>query len=422
MAPTARVLTTVPVAMTSAVALALGAAPAVAAEADPRGHTRSHPDRAIGGSSATSAAAVTSAPRPGYASGAAGGATYTVRSGDTLTGIAIRHGLRTIDLITWNDLSWSSIIHPGDELTLRAPSAAPAPPDRGDAGGGSRASGATHTVRAGDTLWAIAQHYGVTVRAISDANDLGAAAVIFPGQELTIPGAGGGSSGGGADDSDSGPGDSGSGQPAAPSGDDRTYTVEAGDTLWAIAAEHDLSVGELLDLNDLDEGAIIYPGQELVVERAAPEAEPEHVPSIYDSPEYDLQATLNAPQAENAALIIGVGRDLGVPESGIAIALATAMVESSLRNLDWGDRDSVGLFQQRPSAGWGDAEDLLDRGIATRTFFLGASDGATRGLLDIPGWQSMDFGEAAQTVQVSAFPDRYDRWRVAAYGWLAQHG
>ncbi|WP_156759272.1 LysM peptidoglycan-binding domain-containing protein [Microbacterium karelineae] len=412
MTPTVRVLAAAPVAMTGAVALALGAVPAVAAEPDSRALTRAQQDRA---SAAFAKLAATSAPRPGYASGAAGVAVHTVRAGETITGIAIRHGLRTVDLLTWNGLSWSSIIHPGDELTLRAPSAAPAAPD----GGGAHASGATHTVQAGDTLWAIAQHYGVSVRALSEANDLGAAAVIFPGQELTIPGAGDGGTGGGSDDS--GSEDSGSGQPAAPAGDG-TYTVEAGDTLWAIAAEHGLSVGELLDLNDLDDGAIIYPGQELVVERADPEPEPDRVPSIYDSPEYDLQAILNAPQAENATLIIGVGRDLGVPESGIAIALATAMVESSLRNLDWGDRDSVGLFQQRPSAGWGDAEDLLDRGVSTRAFFLGAADGSTRGLLDIPGWQAMGFGEAAQAVQISAFPDRYDRWRVAAYGWLAQHG
>ncbi|WP_110589351.1 LysM peptidoglycan-binding domain-containing protein [Microbacterium suaedae] len=412
MPPTARALTTAPVAMTSAVALALGSAPAVAAESNPRTHARTLPDRAA--TSMSSTVTATSEPRPGYASGAAGGATYTVQSGDTLTGIAIRHGLRTVDLITWNGLSWSSIIHPGDELTLRATAAAP------DGGGQDRTtkpSGATHIVKAGDTLWALGQHYGVTVRDLTDTNDLGAAAVIFPGQELTIPGAGDGSSGGGTDAS--GSADSGAEQPAAPAGTDTSYTVEAGDTFWAIAAEHGLTVGALLDLNGLDEGAIIYPGQDIIVARADPK--PDRVPSIYDSPEYDLQATLNAPQAENAALIIGVGRSLGVPESGIAIALATAMVESGLRNLDWGDRDSVGLFQQRPSAGWGDAEDLLDRGISTRTFFVGASDGATRGLLDIPGWQSMGFGEAAQAVQISAFPERYDRWRVAAYGWLAQH-
>ena len=88
-------------------------------------------------------------------------------------------------------------------------------------------------------------------------------------------------------------------------------------------------------------------------------------------------------------------------DRGIAIALGTAMQESWLRNLDWGDRDSLGLFQQRPSTGWGTAAEVTDPGYATRVFFGGASDPNgydTRGLLDIPGWESMSFADAAQAV------------------------
>ena len=337
MARERRVLTAGSVAVTGAVALVLGGAPAVAAESESTLPYRSLP-------SSLPERAGTGAPNVGHAGSAA--TTYTVQAGDTITGIAIRHGLRTVDVLTWNDLSWSSIIHPGDVLTLGA------------------------------------------------------------------PGSGGGESGGG---------DSEGSAPAAPDQDADTYTVQAGDTLWGIAADHGLSLAKLLDLNGIDEGAIIYPGEELVVAEADG-SESSDPPSIYDSPEYDLQASLNAPQAENVALIANVGRGLGVSEHGIAIAIATAMVESGLRNLDGGDRDSVGLFQQRPSTGWGDRTDLMDRGVATTRFFHGAPDGATLGLLDIPGWQSMDFGDAAQAVQISAYPDRYDRWRVAAWGWLAQHG
>ena len=103
------------------------------------------------------------------------------------------------------------------------------------------------------------------------------------------------------------------------------------------------------------------------------------------------------------------------------IALATAMQESSLRNINWGDRDSVGLYQQRPSTGWGTAEELLDPAYATRLFLGGASNpnkGRTRGLLDVSGWQTMTLTNAAQRVQISAYPEAYAKWEASAWAWL----
>ena len=114
-----------------------------------------------------------------------------------------------------------------------------------------------------------------------------------------------------------------------------------------------------------------------------------------------------------------VGRSLGVSDYGIVIALATAMQESSLRNLSWGGRDSVGLFQQRPSTGWGTVEELTDPAHAAYLFFEGRS-GYTRGLLDISGWESMPLTQAAQRVQISAYPDAYAKWESSAWQWLAE--
>ncbi len=94
--------------------------------------------------------------------------------------------------------------------------------------------------------------------------------------------------------------------------------------------------------------------------------------------------SLSAAQRANAATIVSVGRTLGVPDRGIVIALAAALQESSLRNLSHGDRDSVGLFQQRPSQGWGDKATLQDPSAATKLFFRG-NPGKTRGLLSVPG-------------------------------------
>ncbi len=110
-------------------------------------------------------------------------------------------------------------------------------------------------------------------------------------------------------------------------------------------------------------------------------------------------ARLELDQAENAALIaaIGVRRDL--PARAVSIALATAFQESKIRNLDYGDRDSVGIFQQRPSQGWGSAEEIQDPVYATETFF--------DALEQVDGYEDMPIHDAAQAVQRSADGSAY---------------
>jgi hypothetical protein len=125
----------------------------------------------------------------------------------------------------------------------------------------------------------------------------------------------------------------------------------------------------------------------------------------------------------NAEHIHRVGISLGVGSFGIAIALATAMQESSLRNINFGDRDSVGLFQQRPSAGWGSVEQIMNPEYSARAFFggpKGPNFGKVRGLLDTRNWSSMKLSEAAQAVQMSAFPDAYQKWELSAWSWIDQ--
>ncbi|GAA4941288.1 hypothetical protein EV188_113140 [Actinomycetospora succinea] len=118
-----------------------------------------------------------------------------------------------------------------------------------------------------------------------------------------------------------------------------------------------------------------------------------------DSPGLPATWTLSPEQADSAATIVGVGRRLGVPDRAVTIALATAIQESTLANLRGGDRDSLGLFQQRPSQGWGSEEEILDPVYATTAFY--------EALLQVPGWSSMDITVAAQTVQRSGFPEAY---------------
>jgi len=89
----------------------------------------------------------------------------------------------------------------------------------------------------------------------------------------------------------------------------------------------------------------------------------------------------------------------GLPARAISIAIATAYQESKLQNLDHGDRDSLGLFQQRPSQGWGTPEQILDPYYATNAFY--------DELVKVDGYEDMEITEAAQEVQRSAFPDAY---------------
>ncbi|MGY1634693.1 hypothetical protein ACI784_23580 [Geodermatophilus sp. SYSU D01186] len=125
--------------------------------------------------------------------------------------------------------------------------------------------------------------------------------------------------------------------------------------------------------------------------------------------ECSLPATgtrLTEEQVANARTIAQVGRDRGLPQRAVVIALATAMQESGLRNLDYGDRDSLGLFQQRPSQGWGTPAQVQDPVYAAGKFY--------DGLVQVPGWDSRRLTDAAQIVQRSGFPEAYQKHEAMA--------
>jgi murein DD-endopeptidase MepM/ murein hydrolase activator NlpD len=107
-------------------------------------------------------------------------------------------------------------------------------------------------------------------------------------------------------------------------------------------------------------------------------------------------------QIGNATVIVATGQQKNVPPRGWVIAVATAMQESTLINTPEGDRDSVGLFQQRPSQGWGDPTQPRDPAYAAGKFY--------DALLKIDGWQQLPLTDAAQKVQKSAYPDAYAKW------------
>jgi len=116
----------------------------------------------------------------------------------------------------------------------------------------------------------------------------------------------------------------------------------------------------------------------------------------------DGRVTLGPSQMANAATIAALGIRRGLPERAVVVALATAFQESKMENLAGGDRDSIGLFQQRPSQGWGTPQQIRDPRYAAGMFY--------RNLVKVPNWQRMRVTDAAQAVQKSAHPNAYEQW------------
>jgi LysM repeat protein len=340
---------------------------------------------------------------PASAPTVAAPSSYVVEQGDTVSSIAGRFGLSTASVLAQNGLGWKTTIFPGQTLTLGGSGGSSAVSAPASAPSGS---GARYTVVAGDTVTGIAGKHGVSTSAVLSANGLQSTSTIFPGNQLTIPGS-----------SAPAPAAAPSASPAAKTGLSGTYTIETGDTLHSIAQDSGVTVQDLLNANGLNWSSIIYAGSKLTIPHASA--------SVVQVASLNGTTIMTDEMRRNARVIVQVGRQAGVSDYGLVIALATAAQESTLRNLDWGDRDSIGLFQQRPSQGWGQPAQLNDPVYASRAFFGGSvnpNPGSTRGLLDIPGWKSMTVTQAAQAVQYSAYPDAYAKWEASAWAWLDEIG
>jgi hypothetical protein len=140
--------------------------------------------------------------------------------------------------------------------------------------------------------------------------------------------------------------------------------------------------------------------------------------SSYTAPPPSNRCTVSTPSAkysrsaeatDNAAIIATVGWANGFDEKGVTVAVATAIQESGLRNLNYGDRDSVGLFQQRASQGWGTVEQILDARYSATMFY--------KALAKVSGWEGLRVTEAAQAVQRSGFPEAYAAHEAEARAW-----
>lgn len=334
---------------------------------------------------------------------------YRVKPGDSLSAIAERHGLTITELTALNRISSSTLIYPGQVLRVAKVIPTSQPPINAPD---------TYQVLTGDSLDSVAQKFGLSLSALREYNGLARASIIYVGQVLTLQPIASAVKAPAPKTPKPTPSAStlsdevSSVDPMRPTGVCTIHgfhTVQAGETISRIAAVYGASTQSVLSANSLSWSSTIYVGQKLTI------------PGVHEIENCPSLSKLTGEMRENAGIIFQVGKNLGVSDYGIVIALATAMQESSLKNIDYGDKDSVGLFQQRTSQGWGTLAQIMEAKYSARAFFggpTGPNAGKVRGLLDIKNWSTMSLAKAAQAVQISAFPDAYQKWELSAWSWF----
>lgn len=284
--------------------------------------------------------------------------TYTVRPGDTLTGIAAKHGVSLAAVFAANSMNMRTVIYPGQQIKVgpgtpvaAAPTTAPSP-----AAPAASAAG-THIVRPGDTLGAIAARNGVSLASILTANNLQLRSIIYPGQKILLAAAAA---------TPAAPSAPATPAPTAPSVTvvaPATYTVKAGDTLSRIASSRGVSLSSVLTANGMTLKTIIYPGQTIKIGGAAAPTAPSATPA----------APASTPtSAELKVMVSDTARRMGVEPS---LALAFAMQESSFRQNVTSSAGAIGTMQVMPTSGeW--AAQLVGRPLDLRN----AQDNVTAGV------------------------------------------
>jgi LysM repeat protein len=299
---------------------------------------------------------------------------YTIVRGDTISGIAGRFGLDTNAVLRLNNLQANTTIYPGQKIKLDGSSATPASEPSAPAADTGAGGGSVYTVKAGDTLGAIAERHGVGLSKVLGWNGLSMGSIIYPGQKIKI-GAGGAAPSPAAPATPAAPA-----APASAPASSGSYTIRAGDTLSGIAARNGVRLSDVLSANHLTMSTIIYPGQKLVIPGAGTSVLPASsqppatvtplVPSTFLGFTYPAavvssananKGLLNAspvPSREQMKSIVAdTARRMGVNPS---LALAFALQESGFDQRAVSPANAIGTMQVIPSSGqW--ASDLVGR-------------------------------------------------------------
>jgi len=370
--------------------------------------------------------------------------TYTVKPGDTIDSIASSHGIPQAAVLGLNGLHMNSVLQEGQILKLTTA------PTKQRASAPPRVALSHYVLQNGDTVAALATRFGISEEAIIQANNINRNATLIAGDVLRIPGTRQVTVPRAIPTIHAAQAQSRivSAQLTSPQAADTRGQADTRPASQTSAPASTDSAEEVTDSAGVDPLMVdIAEAPKLRVVKPPPPPPP---PPVAKAPEKKEPAptrspssssasssqtstrqpvsgrvtSLNDSQKGHARTVIAVGRELGVPDYGIVIALATAMQESSFRNITRAvDHDSLGLFQQRPYW-WGTPEQLTDPAYASRAFYQGVRIDGRRslGLLQISGWQNMDLTVAAQRVQRSAHPDAYAKWEASAWAWLSELG
>jgi LysM repeat protein len=307
----------------------------------------------ISGTSAHAAApAAYHAPMQVSASG-----TYTVRPGDTLSGIAARHGISLAAIFAANNMNMRTIIYPGQAIKVGPAATAPAAKPAPAAPAPAKTAAASVIVKAGDTLSAIAARNGVSLASVLAANNLQMRSIIYPGQKILLAAAA------------PAPSPVAKPTPATPVTvapavtsitRGTTHIVRAGDTLSKIAATYGVSLSSVLSGNGMSLQTVIYPGQKIIIGSAAP------------APTAPAASSASPSAAQLKTMVADTARRMGVDPS---LALAFAMQESGFRQNVTSSAGAIGTMQVMPTSGeW--ASQLVGRPLDLRN----AQDNVTAGV------------------------------------------
>lgn len=292
---------------------------------------------------------------------------YTVKPGDTLSAISARTGVPLDVLFKSNNAGWNTLIYPGQAIKLGDAAPAAAAPASG---------GSTYTVKAGDTLSAIAGRTGVPLQTLFALNNLGWDSIIYPNQVIKTSA---GSPAAASAPAPAAPAPSApktteikvtitppaapapAPAPAAPAAA-QTYTVKSGDSLWAISTRTGVSLANLYSLNGLSASSIIYPGQVLKLSGAAAPA-PATTPAPAPAPAVPAPTTSGTESvAQIKSLITATAQSMGVDP---ALALAFGEQESGFRQNVTSSAGAIGVMQVMPTSGtW--ASELVGRQLNLR--------------------------------------------------------
>ncbi len=352
----------------------------------------------LAGSGAGSSSATSGSSSSSSSKASSSTSTYTVKSGDTLSGIAASNGVSLSALLKANGLSLSSTIFPGQKIKLSG-SASSKSSSGSSSASATQSSGSptsSYTVRAGDTLSAIAARNGVSLSTILRANGLSASSVIYPGQKIKLSGS----------TSSSSSGSSSSGNSSSNSASSSTYTVKSGDTLSGIASRNGVSLQTLLRANGLKTSSIIYPGQKLKLSGTASSGSvstasdnndqligntflhytyPDHVVANANENKRALLAAPMPSRSEVRQMVRNTATSMGVDPR---LALAHAQIESAFDPTAVSPANAIGTMQVIPSSG-----DWASQLVGRKLNLLDPQDNITAGVAIIRHLQRNNPGD-----------------------------